>query len=182
LAGSFAFTSSYDRVTYFFQSFFESTEKSSTCTHFTLARYGAGAKPLRPIISSKSSSGTLNVGIKGGSMPVTQNILLPTLNTRSWPHLMSSVAPGSDIHISRRSSRVIKSRQSSVVSRQSSVVRKQTQISLIVFVNLINEPGRIVSNSTLIKGHPNFFKYSDRSRVFFHSPAYNGCHTKLCES
>jgi hypothetical protein len=53
--------------------------------------YGAGVKPFLLLISSNSSSGTLNEHENGGSSEAAQNILSPTENTRSFPHFTSSV-------------------------------------------------------------------------------------------
>src|SRR6185437_2014761 len=60
------------------------------------AKYGAGMMPGWSVNSRNRSSSTLKE-IRPPSLPsdgVTANILPPTLNTRSAPHLMSRVTPG----------------------------------------------------------------------------------------
>lgn len=50
--------------------------------------------PSRSVSSANISGVHLNESVCGRSVLTTANILPPTLNTRSLPHLMSSVAAG----------------------------------------------------------------------------------------
>jgi hypothetical protein len=58
------------------------------------ARYGAGMIPSRSVSSAKASGVHLNARVWGRSVLTTANIFPPMLNTRSLPHLMSSVTAG----------------------------------------------------------------------------------------
>ncbi len=50
--------------------------------------------PGRSVIARKASSGTFRLGPVRLSSPITQNILPPTDQTMSHPHVTSSVTPG----------------------------------------------------------------------------------------
>jgi len=69
--------------------------------------YGAGMMPSRSMSSPNVSGVHLNATVLGTSVFTTVNILPPTLKTRSVPHLMSSVTPGSARQIVRTTSIVI---------------------------------------------------------------------------
>src|SRR5262245_13522810 len=87
-----------------------SESKRCSATHFARARYGAGISPSRSTSSANVSSSHLNDMATDGEASVlaTQNILPPTLKTRSAPHWICSVAPGRERQRRRRESRVIR--------------------------------------------------------------------------